>query len=183
MLYTGTIGNAHEFNLFLKLARYLRNEKASIGFCFSGFGNRFDELKSQITDNDSNITFAGFVKTDKDLENRISTADIMLISLKDKWTGVSVPSKFFSAMAMGKAVLFSGSKNSALGIWTDSNKLGFVLNENNIKIIGDHLVKISNDKKLIQTMKLNSFNTYHQIFSKKTVCDNWSKLLQKTINK
>ena len=123
LLYTGTIGNAHEFNLFLKLARYLRNEKASVGFCFAGFGNRFNELKSQITEDDTNITFAGFVKTDKDLENRMSAADIMLISLKNNWTGVSVPSKFFSALAMGKAVLFSGSKNSALRIWTE-RKIG-----------------------------------------------------------
>ena len=183
LLYTGTIGNAHEFNLFLKLARYLRIEKASIGFCFAGFGNRFNELQSQITEEDTNITFAGFVETDKDLENRISAADIMLISLKNEWTGVSVPSKFFSALAMGKAVLFSGSKKSALSIWTDKHKLGFVLNENNIKFIGNHLVNVSNEKKLIQSMKLNSFNTYQKIFSKKTVCDKWSELLHKTINK
>ena len=84
---------------------------------------------------------------------------------------------------MGKAVLFSGSKKSALSIWTEKHKLGFVLNENNIKFIGNHLVNVSNEKKLIQSMKLNSFNIYHQIFSKKIVCDKWSELLHKTINK
>ena len=37
LLYTGTIGNAHEFDLFLRLARYLRLKNASVGFCFAGF--------------------------------------------------------------------------------------------------------------------------------------------------
>ena len=182
LLYTGTIGNAHDFNLFLKLARYLRSKNASIGLCFAGFGNRFNELQSKITEEDTNITFAGFVESDEDLENRISAADIMLISLKDEWTGISVPSKFFTALAMGKAVLFSGSEKSALGYWTEKHKIGFFLKETNIKLIGSHLMNVSNDKKLIQSMKLNSLDIYHKEFSKKTVCDKWSDLLSKTIN-
>lgn len=177
LLYTGTIGNAHEFDLFLRLARYLRTKKASVGFCFAGFGNRFKDLKSLVTNEDYNITFSGFVESDEELQNRLSTADIMLISLKKDWTGISVPSKYFSALSMGKVILFAGSKKSSLSIWTKKYNLGYVLQEDNVEHVGDKLIEISLYKQIISEMKHNSFDKYNEIFSKKVVCDNWSELL------
>lgn len=181
LLYTGTIGYAHDFDLFLKLARELNKRDASIGFCFAGFGNLMNDLKSKITDLDTNISFAGFVKTDHELKNRLSSADIMLISLKDNWTGISVPSKFFSAIAMGKAVLFSGSSKSALSVWTKTYNLGYQLDNDNIYKIADTLSRIAKRPSIISKFKKNSNYTYHKEFSKKNICDNWSKLLKETI--
>ena len=181
LLYTGTIGNAHEFDLFLDLARYLRLKKASISFCFAGFGNKFQDLKSQIRKEDTNITFAGFVETDKELEERLSSADIMLISLKQSWTGVSVPSKYFSALANGKAVLFLGSTKSALSVWTKDYNLGFVLEKDNIQIIGNKLIDISMNINLISDLKKNSHNIYNKKFSKKKTCDGWSELIANSL--
>ena len=182
LLYTGTIGNAHDFDLFLQLARKLNSKNASLGFCFAGFGNRFDDLKSQINESDTNISIAGFVETDKELEHRLSSADVMLISLKNRWTGISVPSKYFSALSMGKAVLFSGSKESALSIWTNKYNLGFQLQKDNLEKVADILCDIANNSKLISEIKKNSFETYQSYFSKKVICDKWSNLLKKTIN-
>lgn len=182
LLYTGTIGNAHEFDVFLQLARELNKRNASVGFCFAGFGNRFEDLKSQIDENDSNISFAGFVETDQELEERLSSADLMLISLKHEWTGVSVPSKYFSALAIGKAVLFSGSENSALSIWTSKYDVGFQVQKDSINKIANVLCDIANNPELISKMKENSFKTYQDYFSKKVICDKWSVLLKKTIN-
>ena len=182
LLYTGTIGNAHEFDLFLDLARYLRLKKASVGFCFAGFGNRFEDLKYQVKPDDTNITFAGFVETDRELEERLSSADIMLISLKQSWTGISVPSKYFSALANGKAVLFLGSTKSALSIWTKEYNLGFVLEKDNVQIIGNKLIDISGNMNMISDLKNNSINIYNEKFSKKKICDGWSELIIKTID-
>lgn len=182
LLYTGTIGNAHDFSFFLKLARELNRRKASVGFCFAGFGNRFDDLKSQINDKDTNISFAGFVETDQELEKRLSSADIMLISLKKEWTGVSVPSKYFSALSIGKAVLFSGSKDSALSFWTKKYDLGFQLEKKSINRVADLLSEISLNPELISNIQKKSFKTYQENFSKKVICDRWSELLKKEVN-
>ncbi|WP_281324267.1 glycosyltransferase family 4 protein [Flavobacterium sp. IMCC34518] len=182
LLYTGTIGNAHEFDNFLQLARELNKRNASVGFCFAGFGNRFDDLKLQIVDNDTNISFGGFVETDQELEERLSSADIMLISLKEEWTGISVPSKYFSAIAIGKAVLFSGAQNSALSVWTREYDLGFQVQKETIDKVANVLCEIANNPELISKMKENSFKIYQENFSKKVICDKWSLLLERTIN-
>lgn len=181
LLYSGTIGNAHEFDNFLILARELKKRKASIGFCFAGFGNKFKELKSQIKITDSNISFGGFVNTDKELEHRLSSADLMLISLKDEWTGISVPSKYFGAIATGKAVIFSGSDDSSLCKWTKKYNMGFHLTENNISEIADTLCEIELRPELIRVIQQNALTTYKKHFSKKIICDKWSELLTQTI--
>lgn len=182
LLYTGTIGNAHEFSNFLSLARELRKRNASVGFCFAGFGNRFDDLKKEVTEADTNITFAGFVETDKELEERLSSADLMLISLKEEWTGISVPSKYFSSIAIGKAVLFSGSSESSLSIWTKQFNLGFQVETETVSTVADLLCDIAMNRDLIAEINRNSFESYQKHFSKRAICDGWSVLLNKTIN-
>jgi len=182
LLYSGTIGNAHEFDNFLLLAKELRKRKASVGFCFAGFGNRFKDLKSQVNKEDCNITFGGFVESDLELQQRISAADIMLISLKDKWSGVSVPSKYFTALATGKAILFSGSKKSSLSIWTNKYQVGYQLSKGNIKEVSNLLCKIAQNPIMIANLKKNAFNIYQSNFSKKIICDKWSAILKEIIN-
>jgi len=181
LLYSGTIGNAHEFENFLLLARELQKRSASVSFCFAGFGNRFDDLKKQVTKEDVNISFAGFVNSDEELEQRLSSADFILISLKESWTGISVPSKFFGAIATGNAILFSGSKDSGLSIWTKEFNLGYHLNGNNINEVADILCEISNNPNLISKMRQNAFNAYKNHFSKNIICDGWDNLLKTTI--
>jgi len=181
ILYSGTIGNAHEFDNFLRLARECRLRNSSIAFCFAGFGNKFKDLKSQVSSEDSNITFAGFVQSDEELKKRLSSADLMMISLKENWTGISVPSKFFGAIASGQAVLFSGSKNSSIAHWIRKFNLGFQISNNNILEIVELLLDISKDKNRFFEMKLNAFNSYREFFSKKIICDHWSELLYEII--
>lgn len=177
ILYTGTIGNAHEFDTFLKLARRLRDLNASIGFCFAGFGSKFDELKSKVSIDDTNITFAGFANSDLELEQRVSTADLMMVSLRTEWTGISVPSKFFTSIATAKPVLFSGSPGSAISIWIQQNGLGFQVSMKNIDEIAYKLKDISLDQKLIANLKENATKVYSERFSKKVVCDEWCNIL------
>ena len=91
-------------------------------------------------------------------------------------------SKFFSAIAIGKAVLFSGSKQSGLSIWTKEHGLGFHINKDTIIEVANLLCDIANNPDLISKMKENSFNAYQENFSKRVICDKWSILLTQTVN-
>ena len=68
---------------------------------------------AQITDEDTNITIAGFASEDE-LAARLSAADFHLISLREGWEGIVVPSKFFGALAMGRPVIYMGPSDSCL---------------------------------------------------------------------
>ncbi|MBP8959029.1 MAG: glycosyltransferase family 4 protein [Bacteroidales bacterium] len=181
LLYTGTLGIAHKFKEFIKLAQDLRKNKISAHICFAGFGNKFENLKIKISNEDTNISFVGFADNDNELEKRLSSADILLISLKDDWAGISVPSKFFGAIANGKPVLFAGPENSSISIWINFYKVGFNLSFYNMDYVIEMLRKFADDKSLLDPIKQNAFETYNKYFSKKVICDKWSELLRKII--
>ncbi len=94
LLYSGNLGKSHEFLLFLELARRIKKINPRIIFCFACRGNRYADLKEAVKRDDQNIKLASFVE-ESELEKRLSSADIHLISLRPQWEGIVVPSKFF----------------------------------------------------------------------------------------
>ncbi len=92
-LYSGNLGRAHDFQLFLALARATRQN--GIGFCFAGRGARMQPLKDALEPADTIFAFAGFAE-EAQLNDRLQAGDIHLVSLQESWT---VPSCLPSSSA------------------------------------------------------------------------------------
>ncbi len=180
LLYSGNLGHAHQYQLFLKLARLVRSKNPDIIFAFSSSGNKFEEFKSQITENDSNIKLLPFAAIGE-LEDRLCCADIHLISLKDQWSGIVVPSKFFGSLAVGRPLLFHGPKDSAIGYWIEKFNIGASLTEHNLDKIANDLIRFAEAPQLLEQWKQNAFNAYTNNFSKKIIIDKWDELLMLTL--
>lgn len=112
LLYSGTVGYAHDLSPFIGLARECRRRGIDAAFCFAGYGNQYKVQLAQLTKEDTNIRLAGFA-TEAELERRLAAADIHLISLRRGWEGIVVPSKFFGALAIGRRCCFRGRKRAA----------------------------------------------------------------------
>ncbi len=180
LLYSGNMGKAHEFMLFLKLARAVYKKNPHIVFCFACRGNMAMEIEKAVSSSDQNIRFASFTE-ESDLEKRLGSADIHMLSLKPEWNGVVVPSKFFGSLASGRAVLYAGSEDSDIGEWIKEFKVGMILTENNIDHIADQLLQIVNDNRQLEEWQNNAYNA-GQIFSKKNIMDQWDNLLRDRLN-
>lgn len=172
LLYSGTVGHAHDIRPFIELARECRRQNIDAAFCFAGYGNCFEEQTSIITKDDTNIRLSSFISEEK-LEKRLAAADIHLISLKEAWAGIVVPSKFFGSLAMGRPVIFSGPQDSAISKWCDTYSVGVPLNENTIEI----LKKIENNVSEIESLKRNAFHLYQTKFAKKIMCSRWEHVV------
>ncbi len=175
LLYSGTFGQAHEHNNFLELARKLRG--SSVAFCFAGRGNRMDHLKSLVTDEDDNIRFAGFCPIEE-LPLRLEAADMHLISLKQDWDGLVVPSKFFGALAAGKPVIYDGGQTSDIGIWLDQFKLGFNLSADSLSSVASWLSNEGQNTEALRQLQQNAFDVYQQRFHKEKVLDTFDSELR-----
>ena len=125
ILYSGNFGEAHSYEAVLSLARRL-GETAT--FAFSVRGNRVDQLKAAITPSDSNIRFVDFAD-EAQLSSRLASADLHLVTLREGWDGIVVPSKFFGALAIGRPVLFAGPENSAVARWIREHGVGLMVDE------------------------------------------------------
>ncbi len=177
LLYSGTIGNAHEFKLFITLARELRQRKASIHFCFAGRGNRYAALRESVQEQDTNISFAGFANEEQ-LAKRLGAGDIHLISLREGWDGVVLPSKFFGSLAAGKPLLYTGTKASAIPGWIEEYKVGFVINEQNVLQTADALCELAETPAALEQMQARAYACYQQHFSFKANTNAWDKFLR-----
>ncbi len=182
ILYSGNLGKAHDFSLFIKLARRVYREEPKIIFCFAGRGNRFDELIKAVRPDDVNIKFAPFAEEDE-LEKRLCSADIHLLSLRQEWEGIVVPSKFFGSLAVGRPVIYAGPESSAVGKWIRQFNIGLVLSENNIDEICRNLVELCNNPVKLTSWQENAHQAYYNHFSKNLVMNNWDILLRESLNK
>jgi colanic acid biosynthesis glycosyl transferase WcaI len=180
ILYSGTMGRAHDFSLFLELARRIALKDPKIMFSFACRGNRHAELCAAIRPEDRNVVLGSFA-TESALDKRLNAADLHLLSLRPGWDGVVVPSKFFGSLAVGKPVIYAGPESSAIAQWIRKFEVGLVLTENNVEDIMKKLLEIANNKNDLKRWQENALNVYKLHFSKKYIMNQWDETLRKLL--
>jgi glycosyltransferase involved in cell wall biosynthesis len=180
VLYSGNMGMAHDYENFLALARLLRDRAPGIVFAFSSTGNRMQAFLDELGPEDTNIRILPFA-TLEELHDRLNAADIHLLSLRDNWAGIVVPSKFFGSLAAGKPLLYSGSADSCIGRWINRYDLGLLLDKYGIGETADKLIEYSRNPQGLEQWKQSAYQVYHERFSKKIVIDGWDELLGETL--
>lgn len=174
LMYSGNFGFFHEYKNILSLADKLSEH--NVCFVFSVRGNSVSELKESIPKECNNIQFIEFASYEK-LNDRLSCADIHIVSLKKDFTGLAIPSKFFGSLAIGRPVLFSGSKKSNITKWINDYNLGWSMNSENIEEVATEIIQIKENKSKLLEYYVNSYNTYLKIFSLNEQLLKWNKLL------
>jgi glycosyltransferase involved in cell wall biosynthesis len=175
VLYSGNFGRAHSFVEALELARRLRG--TGVHFCFGVRGNRAEELRAAVRPDDSNVTLAGFAP-ETELVQRLSAADVHLVSLRPEWTGLVVPSKFFGSLASGRPVIFAGSREAAIARWIEEDRVGWVLDPNSVDAVAAQLRALAHSPLELQSLQQQCHRVYHQRFSRRCVMDEWDRLLR-----
>ncbi len=177
LLYSGSLGRAHDFYLTVKLARLLRDDSI---FCYAARGSRMADLKKAVNPEDRNIRFAAFAPPEK-LAARLSAPDVHIVSLRPEWTGVAIPSKFFGALAIGRPVLFEGSPESSIAKWIEEYKVGWVLRPDNLHEISEKILRFSGNSNEKAAMFDRCHEVYQNHFSRKSVMDGWDRELRKLL--
>ena len=174
LLYSGTMGRAHSYDELLSLLRTMKG--ASVHLAFSVQGNREQHLRDAIQPTDTNISLVPFA-TPLQLETRLASADVHIVSLHPGWTGTVVPSKFFGALAVGRPVLFCGSRQSGIARWIEQFQVGWVLDPDGDSDISIDLMTWAADRNAVSTMRSHCHAVYTEHFSRNTVTTQWHHLL------
>lgn len=178
LLYSGTMGRAHEFAAFLRLARVCRARSGdAVSICFSVRGNRAQELQSQIGPDDTNVAFVPFAD-ETTLRARLAAADLHLVSLRADWAGVVVPSKFFASLAVGRPVMYAGPADSEIARWIAAHQVGLHLTEENVPAVADRLHQLMDDAADQARLRGRAFDVYRREWSKAVTNDRWDRLLR-----
>jgi glycosyltransferase involved in cell wall biosynthesis len=123
---SGNLGFTHDPEIVFEAARLLRDE-GSIHFLLSGWGIGFERLKQlQAEVGLPNVTLVERVE-DGELEGFLSAADVWLIPYRQDVAGVSVPSRFYNLLAVGRPVILVSEPEAEAALTVVESNLGWVV--------------------------------------------------------
>ena len=112
--------------MVFEAAKLLR-EDTTIHFLLSGWGIGFEKLKAlQGEANLPNVTFVERV-AEQDLERLLSAADVWIIPYRKNVSGVSIPSRFYNLLAVGRPVILISEPEAEAAVTVKENNLGWVI--------------------------------------------------------
>ena len=111
--YSGNLGRAHEYEIFIDTARALLGQR-EIQFLFIGGGVHMNQLRDAAAQLAlTNMHFLPYQPRDA-LEDSLGAVDLHLVSLRPCLEGLIVPSKFYGILAAGRPVAFVGDPDGEL---------------------------------------------------------------------
>jgi colanic acid biosynthesis glycosyl transferase WcaI len=123
---SGNLGFTHDPLVVFEAARLLRDD-GDIHFLLSGWGVGLERLKQlQAEANLPNVTFVGRV-ADEDLESFLSAANAWIIPYRKNVAGVSVPSRFYNLLAVGRPVILVSEPDAEAAMTVKEKNLGWVV--------------------------------------------------------
>jgi glycosyltransferase involved in cell wall biosynthesis len=127
---SGNAGFTHDPESVFEAARLLK-EDSSIHFLFSGEGVGWTKLKErQAASPLGNVTLIERVP-EQELESFLSAADIWVIPYRRNNTGVSVPSRIYNLLAVGRPVIICSEPDAEAAILVREHDLGWVVRPEN----------------------------------------------------
>ena len=127
---SGNLGFTHDPIIVFEAARLLR-DNPDIHFLLSGWGIGFDRLKQmQAEANLPNVTFVDRVP-DHNLETFLAAADVWVIPYRKDLAGVSVPSRFYNLLAMGRPVVLVSEPEAEAAQIVREHDIGWVVTPGN----------------------------------------------------
>ncbi|TWB01941.1 glycosyltransferase family 4 protein [Bradyrhizobium stylosanthis] len=123
---SGNLGFTHDPEIVFEAARLLRDEP-DIHFLLSGWGIGFARLKQlQAEANLPNVSFVARVE-DAELEAFLAAANLWIIPYRKDVAGVSVPSRFYNLLAVGRPVALVSEPEAEAALTVTENGLGWVV--------------------------------------------------------
>jgi colanic acid biosynthesis glycosyl transferase WcaI len=127
LMYSGNLGVAHDQELLLKLSAYCEREIENFIFVLVGSASRHEEFLARM----HRAGLKQWLSLPAQPRNRLgavlATADAHVVSQLPASDGLLVPSKFYGIVAVGRPVIFIGSRTSEIGRAVAENNLGAVL--------------------------------------------------------
>ena len=126
VMYSGNFGIGHDVETFAAGAKLL-SDRSDVMFAFVGGGKR----KKQLVDAMRERGLSNFIEADYQPRERLgellSAADIHLVSMMPRWSGVMVPSKIYGTLAAERPVIWVGGEGTEAASVVREADCGFVI--------------------------------------------------------
>jgi glycosyltransferase involved in cell wall biosynthesis len=127
---SGNLGFTHSAKTVFETAKLLE-EAPDIHFLLSGWGSGWEKLKALHTANHlRNVTLMNPVPN-SELEDFLAAADVWVIPYRRNIAGVSVPSRLYNLLAVGRPVIVAAEATSEAALIVQEEDIGWVVSPEN----------------------------------------------------
>jgi len=174
--YSGHMGEGHNFVPVLNCAKSLQNYK-DIVFLLIGDGPRRKEIEEFVNANDlSNVKLLPY-QDQEDLLYSLNAADVSLVSLRSRLTGLIVPSKIYGILAAGSPVVYLGDDNSEIARVVNDGECGIVVGEDDTKGLEEAIMTIYGKDELKEKYGKNARSYFMEKFDRKIATKRYHSLI------
>ena len=142
---SGNLGLTHHPRTIFEAARLLR-DNGDVHFLLSGWGIGWNELSElQAKEQLGNVTLLPPVPQ-HDLDDFLSAADLWVIPYRRNITGVSIPSRLYNLLAIGRAIIVAAEENTEAALVISEEKIGWVVPPEEPAALAEAIARAAKDR-------------------------------------
>jgi glycosyltransferase involved in cell wall biosynthesis len=181
-LYAGNMGVAHTFDELLWAADQLKTDDAA-RFLIVGEGARKDEVQHAIADKRlSNVVSLPYQSREK-VAHLMVEADCHVVTQREGFDGLVVPSKAYSALGVGKPLLYVGSEDGEIARMILEESVGIVVPPGDLVSMVDACTRLVTDRENVAGMARRARELAQGAFSQAHAKSRYLGLIEATLGK
>lgn len=177
--YSGNLGRTHEFLTMLAVSERFRSDHRIV-FLVIGGGHQKDGLAREVKFRglDRSYLFVPYQDATV-LKYSLAVPDVHWISLRPRFEGLVVPSKFYGIAAAARPMISIGSKQGELGRLVEQHQCGFAIEEGDVDSLESAITLLFHDHDLCATMGQRARSMLDHHFTRRQAFDCWQILISK----
>lgn len=154
-LYAGNMGYPNDLESIVWCAEKLKGNK-DFHFIFLGAGVKKKWLAGEIEEKKlSNVTLLS-PRPRSEQNIFLNACDVAIVSLIEKMRGVSMPSRTYNILAVGKPILALAEKDSEIAKVIEEDQVGWVVSPNQPEKLWQTILNIFDERTVMGQLRINS---------------------------
>lgn len=177
VLYSGKMGMGHNIELILDAAEHLR-DNTQIQFVFIGFGPKYSIVEEFIEEHSSKNILLLPLQPDEIFPYSISCGDVGIVTQEASMAHLFMPSKTYSMMACGEAIIGIGTDHDDLSILIRDEEIGESVTDGTVDSLVERILLLLTNRELLVKYKETSRKVAERKYAVKIVENEYSELFK-----
>lgn len=175
VLYSGNMGLSHDMETIIYAAKELKDK--DIYFLFIGGGGKKEKIeKMALNFGLDKIRFLPY-QPRENIKYSLNCCDVSIVSLSEGVEGLSVPSKIYGMLAVGKPIIGLLSNESEIAFVINESDCGFVVKPRDINGLVEKILYFYNNQSESKVKGDNARKYFEEHFTLKVIGDKYFSLL------
>jgi glycosyltransferase involved in cell wall biosynthesis len=177
VLYSGNMGLVHDLGTVMGAVERLHRLR-NVRFLLIGDGGKRKWIEETIAQNDLKNVILLPYQPEELLPFSLTCGDVSLVTLRKGMEGLSVPSKIYSSLAAGLAIMAVAGENSEIAEIVKGNECGFRVSQGDVDGLVKAIEGLHADREMLDDMKRNSRASFERDFTRTKSVESYVSLLK-----